>query len=102
MVSWFRRKKPAAPGPADATVAVPPAAPGLAGPDGLATTPGTDVVPDAVDPDLKEPEPAVPEAPAAPGRTGWRERLRGSGFARSIGGLFARNPKLDEDLLDEI
>jgi len=28
--------------------------------------------------------------------------LRGSVFARSFGGLFSRNPKLDEDLLDEI
>ncbi|MFD0739497.1 signal recognition particle-docking protein FtsY [Lysobacter koreensis] len=39
---------------------------------------------------------------AAPGKPGWRERLRGSGFARSLGGLFSRNPKLDDDLLDEI
>jgi len=43
------------------------------------------------------------ERPAAPaGKTGWRERLRGSVFARSFGGLFSRNPKLDDDLLDEI
>ncbi len=42
------------------------------------------------------------EAPAAAGKPGWRERLRGSVFARSFGGLFARNPKLDDDLLDEI
>ncbi|QSX75217.1 signal recognition particle-docking protein FtsY [Lysobacter arenosi] len=41
-------------------------------------------------------------APAAPGKTGWRERLRGSSFARSFSGLFSRNPKLDDDLLDEI
>ena len=41
-------------------------------------------------------------APALPGSKGWRERLRGSGFARSFGGLFSRNPRLDEDLLDEI
>ena len=39
---------------------------------------------------------------ATPGKAGWRERLRGSGFARSLGGLFSRNPKLDENLLDEI
>ena len=55
---------------------------------------------------------ATPEAPsaittqekpaAAPGRTGWRERLMGSGIARGLGGLFARNPRLDDDLLDEI
>ena len=40
--------------------------------------------------------------PAAPGKLGWRERLRNSAFARSFGGLFSRNPKLDDDLLDEI
>ena len=39
---------------------------------------------------------------AAPGKPGWRERLRNSTFARSFGGLFSRNPKLDDDLLDEI
>ena len=45
----------------------------------------------------------VATAPAAPeGPAGWRERLRGSGFARSMGGLFARNPRLDDALLDEI
>lgn len=41
-------------------------------------------------------------APAAPGKAGWRERLRNSGFSRSMAGLFSRNPKLDEDLLDDI
>lgn len=39
---------------------------------------------------------------AAPGKSGWRERLKGSGFARGLGGLFSRNPRLDDDLLDEI
>ncbi|MBB3806072.1 fused signal recognition particle receptor [Xanthomonas arboricola] len=42
----------------------------------------------------------LPAAPA--GKPGWRERLRNSTFARSFGGLFSRNPKLDDDLLDEI
>jgi len=42
-------------------------------------------------------------APAAPaGKPGWRDRLRNSAFARSFGGLFSRNPRLDDDLLDEI
>ena len=42
-------------------------------------------------------------AAAAPaGKLGWRERLRNSVFARSITSLFSRNPKLDDDLLDEI
>ena len=47
------------------------------------------------------PPEAVP-APAAEGSAGWRERLRGSTFARSLGGLFSRNPRLDDDLLDEV
>ncbi|CAG4971227.1 signal recognition particle-docking protein FtsY [Novilysobacter luteus] len=48
--------------------------------------------------------PGVPAtAVAAPaGKRGWRDRLRGSAFARSFGGLFYTNPKLDEDLLDQI
>ncbi|HEY9253058.1 MAG TPA: signal recognition particle-docking protein FtsY [Stenotrophomonas sp.] len=40
--------------------------------------------------------------PAAAGKSGWRDRLRNSTFARSFGGLFSRNPRLDDDLLDEI
>ncbi len=68
---------------------------------------------------LPERTPPVPEAPvetakpdqagqadtppaAAPGTPGWRQRLRGSNLARGIGGLFSRNPKLDDELLDEI
>ena len=46
-------------------------------------------------------QPAIQNAGASPA-SGWRERLRGTGFARSLGGLFSRNPKLDDDLLDEI
>jgi fused signal recognition particle receptor len=52
--------------------------------------------------DIAIPPAADTALPAAVGKAGWRERLRGSGFARSIGSLFARNPKLDDDLLDEI
>ena len=48
------------------------------------------------------PTPGIAPPPAAPGRLGWRERLRGTGFARSLGGLFSRHPRLDDDLLDEI
>src|SRR5690606_36861520 len=49
------------------------------------------------------PAAGTPEKPAAaPGKPGWRERLRGSGFSRGLGGLFSRNPKLDDDLLDEV
>ncbi|AWH25025.1 signal recognition particle-docking protein FtsY [Stenotrophomonas sp. YAU14D1_LEIMI4_1] len=47
--------------------------------------------------------PAPVDAPPAPaGKPGWRERLRNSVIARSFGGLFSRNPKLDDDLLDEL
>ncbi|MEO8011023.1 MAG: signal recognition particle-docking protein FtsY [Dokdonella sp.] len=49
---------------------------------------------------------AIAGAAAAPAelaaKRNWRERLSGSGLARSLGGLFARNPKLDEDLLEEL
>ncbi|NYB80189.1 MAG: signal recognition particle-docking protein FtsY [Stenotrophomonas maltophilia] len=45
---------------------------------------------------------SVDAAPAPSGKPGWRERLRNSVIARSFGGLFSRNPKLDDDLLDEL
>jgi fused signal recognition particle receptor len=38
----------------------------------------------------------------APARRSWRERLSGSGFAKSLSSLFVRHPKLDDDLLDEL
>ncbi|WP_313217966.1 signal recognition particle-docking protein FtsY [Stenotrophomonas sp.] len=47
-------------------------------------------------------EPGDTTGPAAPGKLGWRDRLRNSVIARSFGGLFSRNPKLDDDLLDEL
>jgi len=82
MVSFFRRKKPEAAAPA--TDAPPPPA---------ATTP-------SVPPATPDADATAPAAPA--GAAGWRARLRGSAFARSMGGLFSRNPQLDEALLDEI
>jgi fused signal recognition particle receptor len=60
-----------------------------------AAPPATQGMPD------KRDEPGTAAA-ATPGRPGWRERLSGSGFARSLGGLFSRNPRLDDELLDEI
>ena len=56
----------------------------------------------ATDATVAAPAPADPAPAAAPGPAGWRERLRGSGFSRSLGGLFSRNPKLDDELLDEV
>ena len=46
-------------------------------------------------------EEATLPAPAAPGKTGWRQRI-GSILTRDINELFGRNPKLDDDLLDDI
>ena len=42
------------------------------------------------------------EAEKAQAREAMRETLGGSLLARSLGGLFSGNPRLDEDLLDEI
>jgi len=44
----------------------------------------------------------LPPTSAPTNKASWRERLGGSLFARSFGGVFSRNPKLDDDLLDEI
>ncbi|HEY3521039.1 MAG TPA: signal recognition particle-docking protein FtsY [Rhodanobacteraceae bacterium] len=40
--------------------------------------------------------------PAQPVKRSWRERLSGSGFARNLGSLFVRHPKLDDELLDDL
>nr|WP_298124641.1 signal recognition particle-docking protein FtsY [uncultured Pseudoxanthomonas sp.] len=58
--------------------------------------------PAAAAPRADEPEPAD-AAPAAPaGKPGWRDRLRRTSAALGLAGLFTRNPRLDDDLLDEI
>jgi fused signal recognition particle receptor len=46
--------------------------------------------------------PPAESAPATTGKRSWRERLSGSGFARGLTSLFARNPVLDDALLDEL
>lgn len=46
--------------------------------------------------------PASAEVAESPTKRGWRERLSGSGFAKGLGSLFVRHPKLDDDLLDEL
>ena len=48
------------------------------------------------------PVPAPQERPVSAAKATWRDRLRGTGFALGLGGLFSRNPRLDDDLLDEI
>ena len=37
-----------------------------------------------------------------PSRRSWRDRLSSSGFARGLSSLFARNPVLSDELLDEL
>jgi fused signal recognition particle receptor len=127
MVSFFRRKKPdaavapatdtapgsrydietlaaafpAAPAQAREIPASPTAADHFAGHDSPADTTGS-VDADRGDATAPPGVAGTTAAPADAGSKGWRDRLRGSGFARSVGGLFARNPKLDDDLLDEI
>jgi fused signal recognition particle receptor len=46
--------------------------------------------------------PAMEDEPAEPARRKWRERLSGNAFSRGLSSLFVRNPKLDDDLLDEL
>jgi len=127
MVSFFRRKKPqdGAPAPAgnrfsaeELAAAFPQAPPRDAAEDTVDQAAGAVLVEPAVveqaplEETLETVIPAdagivadagaaIPPA-AAPGKPGWRERLRNSALARGFGGLFARNPKLDDDLLDEI
>jgi fused signal recognition particle receptor len=118
MVSFFRRKKSEADAaPADAPSSTrysveelaaafpaPPAAPDATDrTDADSDVSAPAASPAAVEPAAAPSKPTEAERPAAAaGAQGWRERLRGSGFARNLGGLFSRNPKLDDDLLDEI
>ena len=101
MIPFFRRKKPdAAPQaatPADApqTIEAVEAAAPVEAPAEIPQAPIESVA--------SAPDPMAGDTPAAaPGKPGWRERLRNSAIARSFGSLFSRNPKLDDDLLDEI
>ncbi|HDS1138819.1 TPA: signal recognition particle-docking protein FtsY [Stenotrophomonas maltophilia] len=110
---------PVVPAPVIPAPVVP--APVVPAPSAAQPAPRIDVAPvaaPAIEPvpaPLPEPTPAPPtvsddlpaaasvDAVAAPaGKPGWRERLRNSVIARSFGGLFSRNPKLDDDLLDEL
>jgi len=57
---------------------------------------------DAIDPEAVEAAAPRAEPEPAAARRSWRERLSGSGFARGLSGLFARNPVLDDAFLDEL
>ena len=50
----------------------------------------------------REPDLDAAPAAAAAGKPGWRDRLRRTSAALGLAGLFTRNPRLDDDLLDEI
>ena len=80
--------------PADpaATPPSPAPLPGAAAPARPADAARPDSMPDA----------SGEGAPAPAGKPGWRQRLRGSLFARTFGSLFSGNPRLDDDLLDEV
>ena len=108
MIGFFRRKKPqdgpdaapSRPSTEDLAAAF-PRAPGEApaGTDGLAqaaVAPPPAAIPETA---VAEPD-ALPAAPA--GKSGWRDRLRRTSAALGLAGLFTRNPRLDDDLLDEI
>ena len=107
MIPFFRRKKPPA-ATADTTPVVDAPQPDAvvetaASPTDIAQAPAEALVEPIAPAALEITAPAQDEtAAAAPGKSGWRDRLRNSSFARSFGGLFSRNPKLDDDLLDEI
>ncbi len=70
-------------------------------------------IPARSEPVAASPEPALPNiargpddllasTPTMPPRRSWRERLSSSGFARGMSSLFARNPVLSDELLDEL
>ncbi|KOQ74958.1 cell division protein FtsY [Stenotrophomonas maltophilia] len=101
----------AVPAPVTEVPAVPAAQPVIAAEDVQAEALAAAAVLAPLAPVVPAAEPAAPaadlpalvDAPPAPaGKPGWRERLRNSFIARSFGGLFSRNPKLDDDLLDEL
>ena len=116
MVSFFRRKKPdAVAAPTDSPsstrfsveelAAAFPAPPAASEPipkaDELQAT--QTVLPEPGESAVVAQAPTEAERPAAaPGAKGWRDRLRGSGFARSLGAVFSRHPRLDDELLEEI
>jgi fused signal recognition particle receptor len=103
---WKKKPDETAPGPAADAEHLTPAAPAA---DSAALDSASPVL-DEARAELAPPAPAVvdePPPPASvaepvPAKRSWRERLAGSGFARSLGSLFVRNPKLDDDLLDEL
>ena len=83
--------------PIDVPMVTEPAAE-IAAADAAATGPEVQADPAAAARD----EAAIADATAPVARRSWRERLSGSGFARGLSSLFARNPVLDDAFLDEL
>jgi fused signal recognition particle receptor len=110
----FWKKKPAEPAATPADERAEPAASPMA----FDSTPATaeafaeTVAPEPAAPEVEpeaedtaiaaEAQQAMTEAAQPAARRSWRERLSGSGFAKSLTSLFARNARLDDDLLDEL
>ncbi|AEM50922.1 signal recognition particle-docking protein FtsY [Stenotrophomonas maltophilia] len=92
---------PIAPAPIAQIDVAPVAAPAIEPVPAPLPEPAPAPTPAAVSDDLPAAA-SVDAVPAPAGKPGWRERLRNSVIARSFGGLFSRNPKLDDDLLDEL
>ncbi|MBH1682788.1 signal recognition particle-docking protein FtsY [Stenotrophomonas maltophilia] len=92
---------PIAPAPIAQIDVAPVAAPAIEPMPAPLPEPAPAPTPAAVSDDLPAAA-SVDAAPAPAGKPGWRERLRNSVIARRFGGLFSRNPKLDDDLLDEL
>jgi fused signal recognition particle receptor len=103
MIPFFRRKKPDVAAQPETAPSAPEA---VAAPVEVAAEHAAqataETAAETTTETLPAPAPAETAPAAAPGKPGWRERLRNSAFARAFGGLFSRNPKLDDDLLDEI
>jgi len=100
----FWKKKPTDKG-TESPAAKPPVEAGVSESDqptlheALAEVPApTDTLPETERFAVPSDEPASPPAV----KRNWRERLSGSAFSRNLGSLFVRNPKLDDDLLDEL
>ncbi|ANB17825.1 signal recognition particle-docking protein FtsY [Dokdonella koreensis] len=101
MLKFWKKKPPAedvqAAVPAVADDAVPPVEAPASPPD----APVDEAATEETEADLAASAAAASEA-GAPARRSWRDRLAGSAFARNLGALFVRNPKLDDALLDEL
>jgi len=109
MLKFWKKKpaEPASPAATDDTQTAPPAAapsveasaPESAGP---ALQEALTEIPSPTETRADTERFAAPVEAAAPARRGWRERLSGNAFARGLSSLFVRNPRLDDDLLDEL